>query len=330
MKKNVLLFILLFFVSVFPVYAMPTTFNRNELENYGVNKNWDITEENLNHVLNTYAVDASEKIYDFSDVLTEDQEKTLKEKIDLFREKYHMELVILIDQYNYPSIIQNYCYNEDLADRNEFEVNDAYAADFYDYNDFGIDYDMSGILIFRNTAIDPCFGSMYYDMYTFGDAQLYFDQSRYDSILDSIYDDLHEENYLDGFSNFIDEVDYYISSGKPSAMNEYYIDDDGFLQKYPAVYQIPWTVSIVVSSVVTFIIMIILVSKNKMIHKAVDATQYLKNDSIHITNRKDTFVTSHVTSYTESDNDSGGGGGGFSSFGGSSGGGHSSGGGRHG
>ena len=331
MKKRkyfILLFVLLFSIA-FPVQASPKTFDRSDLENYGVRKKWEINEKNLNNVLNTYSVDASEAIYDFSEILTEEEESVLREKIDQFRGKHHMEIVILTDSYEYPETLQNSCYSDSVADSEIFEINDGYAADFYDYNDFGMDYNMSGIMIFRNTAIDPCFNAMYYDMYTFGDAQLYFDQNRYDTILDGIYDNLKGENYLEGFTDFIDKVDYYLSLGKPSVMNDYYVDDNGYLQRSPATYHVPWMVCSIVSFVVTAIVMGILIGKNKMVHKAVQASEYLKKDSIHITNRKDVFVTSHVTSYTESDSSSGGGGG-FSSHSGSSGGGHSSGGGRHG
>ena len=74
--------------------------------------------------------------------------------------------------------------------------------------------------------------------------------------------------------------------------------------------------------------MLILIKKNKMVKKQYQAEQYLSKESINITNRKDIFIRSHTTSYTESS--SSGSGGGSSSHSGSSGGGHSSGGGRHG
>ena len=329
MKRKLLFFILLLLIiSILPVYAKPETYDRNTLEDYGVRKNWVINENNLNNVLRTYAVNASEKIYDFSEILTEDEEKQLRDKIDAFEKKHHMELIILTDSYEYPESLKNSCYSDTIADQEIFRINDEYAADFYDYNDFGMDYNMSGILIFRNTAIDPCFDAMYYDMYTFGNAQLYFDQSRYDTVLDAIFDDLHSENYLSGFESFISKVDYYVTSGKPSALEHYYVDQSGYLQKLPATYHVPWGMCSIVSGVITLIIILILVHKNKMVHKAVQASAYLAKDTLHITNRQDVFVTSHVTSYTESDSSSGGGG--FSSHGGSSGGGHSSGGGRHG
>ena len=43
---------------------------RNESNNYGVNKKWTITDSNINNVKQTKYVDSKDKIYDFSDVLT--------------------------------------------------------------------------------------------------------------------------------------------------------------------------------------------------------------------------------------------------------------------
>jgi hypothetical protein len=55
------------------------TYDRNVLENYGVNKKWEINESNRHNVMNTHAVDASEKIYDFEDILSETDEYFLKQ-----------------------------------------------------------------------------------------------------------------------------------------------------------------------------------------------------------------------------------------------------------
>ena len=200
--------------------------------------------------------------------------------------------------------------------------NDTYASDFYDYNDFGINFEnYSGILLLRNAyESDP-----YYDMYMFGDSQLYFSGTRCDDILDSIYYKIHSESYLEGMKEFIEKVDYYVEAGMPKESNNKYIDENGFVRSY---YRIPWTICIGVSSVITLITMIIMVSKNKMVAKAKKANIYLDKGSVNITNRKDIFISTHTSSYTTSS--SSGGGGGFSSHSGSSGGGFSSGGGRHG
>ena len=79
MKK---ILVLLISILLIPntILASTDTLDRNNLDNYGVNKHWDIVDSNLDNVLNTKLVDASEKIYDFSELLTEEEEKELRKK----------------------------------------------------------------------------------------------------------------------------------------------------------------------------------------------------------------------------------------------------------
>lgn len=287
------------------VYAVPNTYDRDLLENYGVNKKWKITDKNKSNVLNTPKVDAEEKIYDFSDILTEEEEESLLEKINNFREKTNMEIVILTASVPYQ------------VD----ETNETYATDFYDYNDFGLDLEnYDGIIFFRNTYVsDP-----YYAMYMFGEAQLYYASGRYDQILDSIYYNIRNGYYYDALNYFIDECDNYYDAGIPSSMSNAYIDDMGFI-RYKFVP--PFFTAFLISCFATLIIMLILIKKNKMVKKATLASEYLNNNSILYSRSDDTFISAHTSSHTSSSG-SGGHGGGHSSRG-SSGGGHS-GGGRHG
>ena len=282
--------------------------DRNSLDNLGVNKKWKITEKNRWNVLRTPYVDSSLKIYDFADILTDDDERELKEKIDEFISKYRTELIIV--DYSLP-------YNND-------KQNEDFAADFYDYNDFGLDYPKyDGILLFRNVYdADP-----YYDIYTFGEAQLYFSRNDYDNVLDNIYGDLSSHYYLRGFSTYIEIVSGIYERGKSSELQNYYVDDMGYLHKH-------FKPAYVLISIVSFIVSISIVShyvkKNKMIKKATLAQDYLNKDSVNYKVKEDKLLSKHVSSYIMSDSSSSGGGGGYHSSGGSSGGGHSSGGGRHG
>ncbi len=282
------------------------TLERLESNNYGVNKKFEVNSSNKNTILNTPYVDASLKVYDFASILTEDEEKEIYNYSMEFKEKTGMELIYLTIDMEYT----NDSKNED------------FAANFYDYNDFGIDLEhYDGILLLRNNyALDK-----YYDMYTFGSAQLYFNQSRYDDILDSIYYDLTNDNYLEGFRYFKDKCLNYYNVGKPSKYKNSYIDEMGMIRNR---FSVPYLLAFIISFIVTLFVVIINVRKNKMIKKATEATVYVDKKSINYTEKVDQFINSRTTSYTVSS--SSGSRGGSSSHVGSSGGGHSSGGGRHG
>lgn len=306
MKKILKLLIVFILCICINVNAGTNTFDREELPNYGVNKNWEINSSNLNNVLNTYAVDASEKIYDFSNILNDDEEKKLKSVIDQFIKKYKTDVVVLTDDFKYMSDLEN----------------EEFTSDFYDYNDFGMDYNNSGIVLFRNTySNDP-----YYNIYAFGEAQLYLSYDRVEATLNHFYGYLKNEDYLEGFTKCVNDLDLYYSEGIPKTMKDYEVDENGYLKKK---YTTPWFQAIGISLVLTTLIMCLLVKKNKMVEKPTKANQYINHKESKITNKKDVFLTSATRTYTinTSSNSSSGG---VSSSKGSSGGGHSSGSGRHG
>lgn len=334
MKKIKLLFlsVISLFIctpNVFAFYGnMTSSYDRSNMPNSGVNKKWEITSYNSENVSDTPYVDASLKVYDYSDVLNDAEETSLKDTIAGFKNKHNMEMIILTADlpYSYDK------YNETVA------------TDFYDYNDFGIDFKhYDGILLFRNTYnSDP-----YFDMYTFGEAQLYFNDERYNYVLDNIYDDLKNHHYLSGFNKFIYYCDAYIDSGIPENYKGSYIEDDKNSIVYGEEYYNsseyykfnggtrPMTkaeksfIAGIISLIATLIFFFVNKAKCKMIIKAANANDYLDRGSINYKNKEDRFISTHTSRVRISSDSSGGGGGGHSSFG-SSGGGHSSGGGRHG
>ena len=275
---------------------------RSESNKWGVNKHWNINSSNLRNVQSVPYVDANKKIYDFADILTDSEEKQLYNKIQNFIEHTNMDMVIVSIDMPYSSD----------------SMNEEFAADFYDYNDFGISFDnYSGILLLRNNYSSD----RYYDIYTFGEAQLYFSQSRYDDILDGIYSDMSGGKYLPAMNQFIDKCSYYYDRGYAYQYRHAYVDNDGYIQYNYYVPIIPCSIG---AGIITLIVMLIMIRKNRMIRKAITASQYLDKNSINYTQHVDQFSHSHTTHYTVSSSSGGG------SHGGSSGGGHSSGGGRHG
>jgi len=315
MKKRFLLLLLILFPCF--VFASTNTKSREDIENYGVTK-YKVTDKNKGYVLKTPFVDETEKIYDFSEILTEEEETKILERIKEFTSNTDFDLVIL---------------TKELPYSNDHD-NEDYSADFYDFNSF----DKNGILFFRNTySSDP-----YFDLYSFGDAQLYFYDTRLNSILDDIYDNIHEGNYYDGIIQLIERLEEYYSEGK---LEDYFVDNDGMLRendkyyidkngklkrKYD--YKVPILPSAIISLIITLIVISNMVKKNKMIRLATNASVYTNNNSINLTVNKDDLVNS-ITNRVympPSDYSGGGSSGGHSSSMGHSGGGHSSGGGRHG
>lgn len=306
--KIILTVILL--ISFNNIYASTKVLERNENNNYGVNKKIEITESRLEHIKKTKYVNANEKIYDFSNILTDDEEKELYSKIQEFIEKTNMDMVILTD---------NVPYNYD-------EKNEEYAVDFYDYNDFGINSEKyDGVIFFRNTYPSD----RNYGIYMTGNAQLYFTDYRNDNTLDKIYYYISGDSYLTGITMFINDFISYYEAGIPEEYNNSYVDDNGNLI-YVKKYYPPFIFAGILSLIVTIITIVVMVSRNKMVYKAREANEYLDKNSIKY-NRKDSHLVSSNTTrhYNPPSSSSSSGGGSSHSFSGSSGIGHS-GGGRHG
>lgn len=309
--KKILFTILSCFLFIGICNAEITTYDRNILDNYGVNKKWVIDEYNKFEVLNTRCVDAKQKIYDFSDILTEEEEKHFKELSLEFYEETGFELVILTDSF----------YNLDDDD------NGDYAQNFYDYNDFGLDNKYySGIIILRNTY--P--GYPRYGVYAFGEAQFYYyDEpgTRLSNALDLIYDDMVSGNYKYAFDTLIEDLTDMYHDGMEDGMEDYILDSN-----YMLVYTPSFAPPIIGAGVVALIVTLIFIGVNKKKHKLIVkerfAHEYLDRSSISFTRRSDILYDSRTTSYTVSSSSggySGGRSGGFSSSRGSSGGGRSGG-----
>ncbi len=301
--KKLLVLVLTFFLGINVTNAV-NTIPRTD-EDLGVNKKWDITESNIDNVKRTPRVDASEKIYDFAEIISEEEETELKGKIDSYISKTNMDMVIL---------------TTDL-ELNDYELED-YAADFYDYNDFGINYEgYSGIILIINMNSF----NRFFNVFTFGDAQLYYDYDRCEIILDYIFDDIKEGLYYNGFTKYIEKSETIFERGKVEGLE---IDDNGYVHVV-YVYHIPWIVAFFIAGIATLVIMLILIKKNKMVKKETQASVYTDKGSIVYKNKVDKFLRSHTSTYVISSSSSSGGSHSSSSHSGSSGGGHGGGGGRH-
>lgn len=265
MKKSAWLIILLLLLQV-NVYASTNTRPRSE-DDLLVPGRITVTDTNRNQILNTPSVDASEKVYDFADLLSDEEESSL---------------------YN---IVKNYINgtNYDLAivtiDENNKTSSKAYAQDFYDYNEFGFDDSRSGLLMLidmdnRNVFIT-----------TTGYAIKMYSDSRIDDIIDAGYDELKNADYALCFENMINEAMDSYNAGVPKENENLVIDGDRVYRKMSK--ETKAIIVFVSSSIITLIVTLIMYFQTRLKIKAGSAANYLTTDrNLNFSRR---FLRSNVT-----------------------------------
>ena len=269
MKKRLLILFLLVVVIVpIKVFASTNTLERDDTLNV-----WDDIDKvkYKNDILMTPRVDASEKVYDFANLLTDEEEKELFTKIENYIEKYKMDFVVL------------------TIDKNNKISTERYGEDFYIFNYFGFeDKKRSGSLF----IIDM--DQRNYHLITSGSMILYLDDSRVDNILDSVFDDVKGQRYYSAFNEVINKLNYYGTS-IPSSNSHVYVDPDGTLhkEKAPSIF-----LSFIAAGAVAIGFVVINISKHKSIKLATNANEYIDSSKTNIYKKTDKMISTHTSVVT--------------------------------
>lgn len=165
------------------VNAEVKTYERTE-DNLGIWDSINVTETNKQNILGTPKVDEAEKVYDFADLFTLDEEQQLYDKIQAYIEEFNMDMVIV------------------TINENSKSSSMEYADDFYDYNYFGINDSKDGILF----LIDMDTRNIYIS--TTGKAINEYNDSRIDDMLDRAHGYMISEDYYEAAEAFIEEASY--------------------------------------------------------------------------------------------------------------------------
>lgn len=254
--KITLVMLTIFTLNIVPVYASTNTKERTE-DNYLVEDWVTVTEDNKNNILTTPAIDATEKVYDFADLFTDEEEQQLYTKITNYINEYNLDLaVVTIDENN--------------------KTPREYADDFYDYNDFN---QQGGILF----LIDMDNRKIY--MSTTGQAIKMYNDYRINTALDEVYTYMSDEEYYEGTSSYIDKISNYAKEGIPTSNKEEKSLTSSIFM------------SLLIGLIGTAIIMAILIFKNKMVKKATTAREYLNKNSIKIQNMGEILISSNTTKH---------------------------------
>ncbi len=131
------------------------------------------------------------RVVDTADLLSDEQEAVLEEKLSMIREKTNQDIVLMTD---------NTSYGLD---------NELYEMSFYVYQGYGIGEEYDGLMCFIN--MDPDNREMCST--AFGTMQEYFTQKASNALDDILYDHLVEKDYFDGFMSWAEAVETLLVYG---------------------------------------------------------------------------------------------------------------------
>lgn len=288
--KKYLLFILICLLVPSTVFASTNRYTRT-YEDLRIGKGIVANDSNINIIMNTPSVDASEKIYDYAELLTDSEEEKLFKTISAFIDAYSTDFaVVTVKENPYSYIDSNYSYDPDSYSM-------KFADDFYDYNDFGIGYDYTGVLLLIDLS------NRYIWISSTGEARRYF----------NYYDDVFE--LLDHSISLYTAGDYYEAiTDTIYIMSEYYSHDLNYYTggnyvnsktRSERVALSSWM--LIASVIMTAIFCFINVSKCKMAKIATNAKDYQNVLGVNLVN--DILIHTSHSSYRMSSSSSSGGGG---------------------
>lgn len=272
MKKIFVLLISLFLL-VLPVYASTNTYSRTTTD-LKVPKKIKYKSSMEHNVLLTPSVNANEKIYDFAELLTEEEEKQLYDKVKEFIANTNLDLAIVT-------------INTNVKDSTQ-----EYADDFYDYNDFSIDglafvIDMQNRIFYISTA---------------GKAMLYYNDYRVEYILSALDQEMYNHEYFNACNTLISQLTEYYNHGFSDNADKYVVIGTQIYRKTP--YLLLSIIAVVSATIGT----LILALRNKKIKLATNSNDYFDNKSFEITKDTKEFISSNTSRVYIPPADSGGGG----------------------
>lgn len=216
-------------LGMFPVLVCgkPDTYDRTK-EEIGVPDDVVVDSKNLDDILKTPLINPDDRVYDFAELYSEEEERKLYASLRAFTDTTHLDLIILT-----------------IDDLDGYSISD-YSNNFYDYNEFrddGISF-----LIYKGEK-EP---EIYIGNHGKRDNKVFsiYTDERLNEILSYIYPTIHSSKYYKGSDDCIRVLlDYYQTDVK----GKYEINEEG-----EVVRRIDWISIIIFSCSMTFIIVFII------------------------------------------------------------------------
>lgn len=215
-------------------------------------------------------VDATKKIYDYADLLTDEEEAKLKQTANK-----------LIDQYGYDVFFITIDYNDTYS-------TEAFIDDFGDFNGFGLGNDTSYV----GCIIDM--DQRNFHISTVGnDCLTVYNDARIEVMLDAIQKNVKAKNYYKAADAFFDKVEQYgnDTSGQTESISD----------KLPRSILFGVLTGLALSGIITFAI----ARQAKTIRKGSEAANYTDEDLV-LTRQNDRYVRTYETKIKKPSNSGGG------------------------
>lgn len=231
--KYLLLIFILFFTFELNVFANTKTYERTN-DNLRVPKSVIVNSNNYNDIISTPSVSSNEKVYDFSNKLTDKQKTKILKSINDYNKSSKYEAVIVItDNLN----------GKDIS---------KYAYDFYDYNDFKKD---GVIFVIYTGSNDP---TIYMGNSGVENSKIFdiYNSAMINSTMKYLYDNsIKKGNYYEACINFVKIINGFYNK---DVMGEYKVDENGNIVK-----TIPIVEIIIIALAITFIVDVLLIARFK-------------------------------------------------------------------
>jgi uncharacterized protein len=223
------------------------------------------------------AADRAPRLVDDADLLTNGEESRLLSMLDEISERQQLDVIVV------------------TADTLGGKSPAAYADDYFDYNGYGFGANHDGVLLLVSMEDRDWYIS------TTGYGITAFTDKGIEYMSDRFIDDLSAGWYADAFSTYAELCDDFITQAKTGAPY-----DRGNLPKEPFPFGMSLIIAIVIGLVVAFIVTGSMKAQLKSVRFKAEAKDYVKKDSLQITEARDFFLYRHV-SRVKKDNDRSGG-----------------------
>lgn len=216
---------------------------------------------------------------DEADILSDDEEMQLSLKLDEISENHQMDVVVVV---------------EDSLDGEEIKY---HAADYFDYNGYGIGDDFSGIMLMVSMDEREWF------ILTTGKGIDTFTDSTLEYMEEDILTYLSSGDYVGAFSEFAEKCDAklaaanddadgaYVDDGYEDDGYEEYTEEDIYVDEVPETKEAPGILpSIIIAMVLAIVPVSVMRGQLKSVHMQKGAGVYEKGGSRKITVKRDTFL----------------------------------------